>query len=203
MTIYVCESHPLMRRSIAMLLLRSCPKTKVIEVENLSELQTSILKNGDPTLFTIDPTITTLKGTEGIKKIKTLFPETPILIYSSIPSEDAEEICKQAGADYFIEKSTSIRNTISKITNIFNKNKDEVEITSEKSDVVDFSTIKLTRRHMQLLTLIDLGLSNDDIGANLNISPHTVKVHLWRLYRRFNVKSRTQLLNIARKNGLI
>jgi DNA-binding NarL/FixJ family response regulator len=46
-------------------------------------------------------------------------------------------------------------------------------------------------------------MSNRDIATDLEISEHTVKVHLWRLFRRLGVKSRTQALHYARTNGLI
>ena len=47
------------------------------------------------------------------------------------------------------------------------------------------------------------GMSNRDIATDLEISEHTVKVHLWRLFRRLGVKSRTQALHYARTNGLL
>ena len=51
--------------------------------------------------------------------------------------------------------------------------------------------------------MLDRGLSNRDIAAELDISEHTVKVHLWRLFRRLGVKSRTQTLHYARTHGLL
>jgi DNA-binding CsgD family transcriptional regulator len=50
-------------------------------------------------------------------------------------------------------------------------------------------TEKLSKRQKQLLKLLDDGLSNRDIAEQLGISEHTVKVHLWRLFRRLDVKA--------------
>ena len=62
---------------------------------------------------------------------------------------------------------------------------------------------KLSKRQKQLLVLLDKGLSNRDIAESLEISEHTVKVHLWRLFRRLNVKSRSQASHLARTSGLL
>jgi DNA-binding NarL/FixJ family response regulator len=51
--------------------------------------------------------------------------------------------------------------------------------------------------------MLDRGLSNRDIAEELQISEHTVKVHLWRLFRRLNVKSRSQASHLARMRGLV
>ena len=55
----------------------------------------------------------------------------------------------------------------------------------------------------QLILMLDQGLSNRDIAETLGISEHTVKVHLWRLFKRIGVNSRTQMLHYARVNGLL
>ncbi len=62
---------------------------------------------------------------------------------------------------------------------------------------------KLSKRQKQLIVMLDEGLSNRDIAERLGISEHTVKVHLWRLFRRLGVKSRTQTLHFARTHGLL
>ena len=51
--------------------------------------------------------------------------------------------------------------------------------------------------------MLDRGMGNRDIGAELGISEHTVKVHLYRLFKHLGVHSRTQALHYLRTNGLL
>jgi DNA-binding CsgD family transcriptional regulator len=55
---------------------------------------------------------------------------------------------------------------------------------------IPMTDIKLTKRQVQILNLLKDGASNMDISLLLGISEHTVKVHVWRLFRRINVKNR-------------
>jgi DNA-binding NarL/FixJ family response regulator len=73
----------------------------------------------------------------------------------------------------------------------------------DDESVTAIGETKLSKRQKQLIVMLDRGLSNRDIAAELDISEHTVKVHLWRLFRRLDVKSRTQTLHFARMNGLL
>jgi DNA-binding CsgD family transcriptional regulator len=52
--------------------------------------------------------------------------------------------------------------------------------------------IKLTKRQNQLLALLNQGMSNKTIATEIQVSEHTVKVHMWRLFQRLGVRSRTQ-----------
>lgn len=65
------------------------------------------------------------------------------------------------------------------------------------------SLAKLSKRQKQLLPLLHVGLSNREIASHLSISEHTVKVHLWRFYKKFNVSSRHKLVTAAKLNGLL
>jgi DNA-binding CsgD family transcriptional regulator len=62
---------------------------------------------------------------------------------------------------------------------------------------------KLSKRQKQLIAMLDQGHEQPRDRHELEISEHTVKVHLWRLFRRLGVKSRTQALHYARTNGLL
>lgn len=61
----------------------------------------------------------------------------------------------------------------------------------------------LTERELEILRLIDVGLSNREIAEALYISLNTVKTHTKSLYSKLNVHSRTQAINRARDLKLL
>lgn len=61
----------------------------------------------------------------------------------------------------------------------------------------------LSQRERDVLKLIALGLSNDEIAAKLFISPHTVKNHVSSIYRKLGIDDRTQVALIALRLGLV
>ena len=60
----------------------------------------------------------------------------------------------------------------------------------------------LTAREEEVLVLIARGLSNDDIVAELVVSPATVRNHITRLFQKLQVRNRAQAIVLAREAGL-
>ena len=55
----------------------------------------------------------------------------------------------------------------------------------------------------EVLGLIDLGLSNREIGARLFVSENTVKTHSSRLFEKMQVNRRVQAVQKGKDLGLI
>ena len=51
---------------------------------------------------------------------------------------------------------------------------------------------ELTERQIEILAMISVGATNDEIADKLCISPHTVKTHLYRIFKKINVPNRVQ-----------
>ena len=60
--------------------------------------------------------------------------------------------------------------------------------------------IELTRRETQVLTALCQGGSNLDIADSLFVSEHTVKSHLYSIFRKLEVKNRMQAIAWAKRN---
>jgi DNA-binding NarL/FixJ family response regulator len=61
----------------------------------------------------------------------------------------------------------------------------------------------LTEREREVLALVALGLSNDDIAGRLHLSPLTAKTHVNRAMTKLGVRDRAQLVVIAYQAGLV
>jgi DNA-binding NarL/FixJ family response regulator len=200
MSLYIIDDHPLVRQAIGMLLRRMRPAAKVVELEKLSELQAAIIKNGTPELFVLDLLLPGVKGASAVSDIKGMYPEVPLAVISAMPAGEAEETCIEAGADLYLEKSSSAQDISSGLQGLLAA---DSAADGEDEPATANGDTKLSKRQKQLILMLDRGLSNRDIATELSISEHTVKVHLWRLFRRLGVKSRTQTLHFARTHGLL
>jgi DNA-binding NarL/FixJ family response regulator len=74
----------------------------------------------------------------------------------------------------------------------------EKNIYKSSQDVSD--RVDLTRREKEVLLLIALGKTNEDIAEKLNISALTVKTHVSNIYRKINVPNRIQAIFWTTKN---
>jgi DNA-binding NarL/FixJ family response regulator len=61
----------------------------------------------------------------------------------------------------------------------------------------------LTRREREVLALVGEGLSNDEIGAALFLSPATARTHVSHAMVKLGARDRAQLVVIAYQTGLV
>ncbi len=60
----------------------------------------------------------------------------------------------------------------------------------------------ITSREREVIKCVTDGLRNKDIAARLFMSEQTVKAHLNRIFRKFNVTNRSQLVSAAMNNNI-
>ncbi len=194
MRAFVIDDHPLMRDAIAMLVRRVRSDVEVVELDRLAAVAPAVIKHGTPELICLDLKLPDAHDVSGVVEMKKMFPHVPLVVVSASPASDYEDATLAAGADVYIEKSAGS----SEITNAL-----RLLMLGDSEFEALLPTEKLSKRQKQLLVLLDRGMSNRDIATSLDISEHTVKVHLWRLFRRLNVKSRSQASHLARTTGLL
>ena len=58
----------------------------------------------------------------------------------------------------------------------------------------------LTAREIEILNLIATGAKNTDIASDLCLSVHTIKTHIYHIYKKIDVSNRMQAVNWASNN---
>ncbi len=61
----------------------------------------------------------------------------------------------------------------------------------------------LSEREREVLALMAEGLTNPEIAGQLHLSPHTIKEHTSSLYRKLEVRNRTEAVQKAQRLGLL
>ena len=198
MTVYIIDEHPLVRQALVMLVQHIRPGVRVAELTQLIGLEQLVAARGAPELLCLDQNLPGTQGASGVRHIKALYPGVPLAVISAADDEELEAQCMEAGADIYLEKNTSAAEVDAALRAVLTPETVPGELTGGLKPEA-----RLSKRQQQLIAMLDEGLSNRDIAERLGITEHTVKVHLWRLFRRIGVKSRTQALHYARLNGLL
>ena len=61
----------------------------------------------------------------------------------------------------------------------------------------------LTRRQLEVLTLVAQGLTYKEIGARLGLSERTIKYHMGEIIDRLHLDNRAQVIEYAKRSGLV
>jgi DNA-binding NarL/FixJ family response regulator len=72
-----------------------------------------------------------------------------------------------------------------------------------KEPVTAASLSELTEREREVMTLVGIGLSNEEIARRLVVSPLTAKTHVSRAMVKLGARDRAQLVVLAYESGLV
>lgn len=176
-----------------------------------------------PDIVLLDIGYPFLNGLELGKKIARSFPGTGVVIISSNPEEDDDElfeVIKIGAVAYLRSKQCSgaeLINTIRRASNgeypindsVSSKPKVAWRVLRQFQDMASMGrtlediTTPLTPKEVQILTHIAEGNSNKRIANILGISEQTIKNHVSAILRKLNANDRAHAVFIAIRNGLI
>ena len=71
-----------------------------------------------------------------------------------------------------------------------------------RTSLVSVALASLTEREREVVALVAAGLSNDEIGRKLRVSPLTAKTHVSRAMTKVSARDRAQLVVFAYEHGL-
>jgi len=162
-----------------------------------------------PDVVTLDVRLGAGDGLDAIKAIREANPDTRIVMLSSFDSPTYIARAVSAGASDYLLKTASRKDLIEAVTNAarglpparsgeFRR----ISRSMANKSLPDDIDVPLTPRETQVLRLVAMGLSNQEIADSLEISIETVKEHVQNLLRKLSVNDRTQAAVWAIRHGL-
>lgn len=169
--------------------------SKIFCYKNISDILFRRNKiKGDVGLILLDIGDDFKKEIPNFVRVKKLFPDAKFVVMTNKRSSCLLNLELKALSDLVLVKSSSSQEIFSSIYEL---------VVGRSFHKLEPSLLKLTRRQLEIIRLINFGLSNAEVSNMLNICENTVKVHANRLFKKFKVFSRTQLLAVCRVSGYV
>ncbi len=141
---------------------------------------------------------------DGIQLTKALtenYPEIKVLAFSMFDQDDAVKQMLDAGAKGYILKNAGLKELLEAIRTIhmgesyYDRNINVPEF-SEKEFIGQGKRV-LTKREFEILKLVGLGKTNQEIADELFIGKTTVETHRKNMIRKLNLRGSGELLRYA------
>ena len=212
--VVVVEDHEVIRGVIRLACEHSPGLVLVAEVED-GELALEVCRREDPDVLLLD---LVLPGeVQGVDVARTLRAEgNPVrILVMSARSDDATVFeSVRAGADGFLDKSEGVRSIadalerVARGETVFSPQQERAAVSelgrlAKRSRAVAGAKAVLTRRELEILEHLALGLTVKQVATRLGLSPRTVDTHLAKVYRKLRVRNRVQAISRATSLNLI
>ena len=207
MKILVIDDHLIVREGLAALLVQAQPGTVIVHACDAAEGLAKAEAEPDLDAAFLDLNLSGSSAMSAIREFTTRFPDLPVIILSSSESPADVRRALSLGALGYVPKSASPQTLVSALKLVLSGNiylpplmRDDPS-PGATGKVVEGGV--LTGRQIEVLGAICQGLSNKEIGRQLDLSEKTVKAHVSAIFRALNVVNRTQASNVARASGLV
>ncbi len=212
----IADDERLFRQSLKILLETGTDIQVVADAGNGQDAVTSA-REKEPDLALLDVDMPKMDGVKAARLIGALSPHTKILMLSVHHEEDKIHAAMRAGALGYILKDTDraefikiIRQTHSGKTptspylaHLAMDREANCNAPLSPDRIAQFGErYDLTELELKILRLVTEGLSNEEISDIIHLARETIKGHLKSLFRKLDVKNRTEAAVLAVREGL-
>ena len=208
--VWIVEDHEVFARQIRRLISREedleCPYHFFSAAELFEKLR---FTSERPDILLLDLGLPRRDGLDVLVELRQTLPDLKVLILSA--SDDKEKVYRAIcnGASGYLLKTADPDEILSGI-------RDVVHGTSALSSSIASMILQgfsrhgpvshidpLTPREQEVLGFLVKGLIKKEIAGELGISQHTVDMHLRAIYRKLEVRSQTEAVSKALRQGLV
>jgi len=201
-TISIVEDNDKLRGTLAKVLNRA-EGFKCVSDYGSAEDALADLPKIKPNVVLMDINLPGMNGVECVRKLKTLLPQTQVMMLTVYEDTDNIFNALAAGASGYMLKRTPSKELIEAIhevlrggspmtTHIARKVVLSFQKSAETTAKAADELSELSEREQQVLDLLAQGLIYKEIAEKLAISYETVHTYIRRIYEKLQVRTRTE-----------
>ena len=218
--ILLIEDHEFTRLGLAMKI-ENTPRYNLVAQATDGAQGVMMASQYNPDVILMDIGLPKMDGISATRKIKEeLKLDCAVLMFTSRDSKEDIFAAFKAGADGYIMKGSSSENLTNAIDSVATRaawidsqiarvvlssiqNENDIQINSAKNPKEANKKYGLTKKELEVLSLIVDGLSNQEISEKLVVSISTTKAHVHNILQKLYLTDRTKAAIVALKEGLV
>jgi DNA-binding NarL/FixJ family response regulator len=203
MRVLIADDHPLILAGIKRAL-EEDDQFEVVAEARVGSQVLPLVSQTQPDLALLDLRMPEMDGLTCLDRIRKEHPKVKVVILSVSTDPEVVQTVLNHGAAAYVVKSVNPIDLSSALRQALEGTVFSAVGLPEKTAQEDaVKAAGLTDRETTILKALARGLSNEAIGKELWVAQQTVKFHLTNIYRKLDVKNRTEAARYAYEHGLI
>jgi DNA-binding NarL/FixJ family response regulator len=202
--VLVVDDHTVLRTGLGVLLDRESDITVVGQAANADQA-VSRARSLQPDVILLDVVMPRKSGFDVLPELRAVAPEARVIMLSMQTNPSSIRKALNAGAAGFVPKHASDADLTDAIRRVAAGSRYVDPELAGDLVVPDSAALTevLSERERDVMFMLALGYTNQEVAEQLYISVRTVDTHRAHLMRKLNLRTRAELVLYALANGLI
>jgi DNA-binding NarL/FixJ family response regulator len=155
-----------------------------------------------PDVVVLDVLMPQIDGLAVLERIRARFDDVNVVLLSASEDQSLVGRARAGGASAFVHKQIDPVELAPILRQALDS--DEFQSVGIGADTTELATAAgMTKKEQLVLDALARGLSNQQIAQELWVTEQTVKFHLSNIYRKLDVRNRTEAAQHALRRGLV
>ena len=202
LTCVIADDHPAVVDAISRYL--DHHGISVVDQAREGEEALAKIEDRNPDVALIDLKMPGLDGVEVIRRARRSAPGTAAVVYTAHADTPIVDEALDAGARGLVLKAAPLPDLVRALEVVANGSVYiDAVLAAGLATRRTTGSPELSKREREILRLLSHGMTNEEIGRELFISPETVRTHVRRAIAKLSAKTRTEAVATALRAGMI
>jgi DNA-binding NarL/FixJ family response regulator len=205
----IVDDHEIVRAGLRTLVSSPAgPQIQVVSEASSGDEALCAQRTLRPDLFLVDYRLPDMTGDKLCRSLVEARPGTSVIMLSSSSADDVIQECLRAGAAAYVTKGAGTHSLCQAVSAVAAGEsgivfRDDAASGARHPGPCSGFGKGITRQQLRVLELVAEGLTYRQIGRRLHVSESTVRFHINGVKEKLGVQTRSELLVIALRDGLI